>query len=67
MFEELTEEKNTEAVWVKAHREIKELLQDPFEKIANYYFDFLAYTESKVSGKKVGDIIFDKVALSWKK
>lgn len=67
MFEELIESEKPQLIWEKYNEELKELIQDPFEKIANYYFDFLAYTESKVSGKKVGDIIFDKVAQSWKK
>jgi hypothetical protein len=67
MFEELVESKNTEPIWENSYKEIKELMQDPYEKIANYYFDFLAYTESKVNGKKIGDIIYDKVSQSWKK
>lgn len=67
MFEELLETNQPHAVWEKFNEQFKELIKDPFEKIANYYFDFLAYTESKVSGKKVGDIIFDKVSQSWKK
>ena len=67
MFEELADSNEPDAIWAKSHKQIKELIQDPFEKIANYYFDFLAYTESKVNGKKVGDIIFDKVSQSWKK
>ncbi len=66
-FEELADTKAPDAVWAKSYEHIKALMQDPYEKIANYYFDFLAYIESKVTGKKVGDIIFDKVAQNWKK
>ena len=67
MFEELADSNEPNLIWAKSHKQIKELMQDPFEKIANYYFDFLAYTESKVNGRKIGDIIFDKVSQSWKK
>lgn len=67
MFEELADSKDPDPIWAKSHKQIKELMQDPYEKIANYYFDFLAYTESKVTGRKVGDIIYDKVSQSWKK
>lgn len=67
MFEELADSKDPNPIWERSHKQIKDLLQDPYEKIANYYFDFLAYTESKVSGRKVGDIIYDKVSQSWKK
>jgi hypothetical protein len=67
MFEELAESKEPELIWTRSYKQIKELMQDPYEKIANYYFDFLAYTESKVNGKKIGDIIFDKVSQNWKK
>jgi hypothetical protein len=66
-FEELADSTDSDPIWEKSYKQIKELMQDPYEKIANYYFDFLAYIESKVSGRKVGDIIFDKVAQSWKK
>ena len=67
LFEELTETNEPKDIWDKTHKQIKDLMLDPYEKIANYYFDFLAYTESKVTGKKVGDIIFDKLAQNWKK
>ena len=67
LFEELTENNEPKDIWDKAHKQIKDLMLDPYEKIANYYFDFLAYTESKATGKKVGDIIFDKLAQNWKK
>lgn len=66
-FEELLETSETEAIWVKSQKLVKELMNDPYERIANYYFDFLAYTESKVTGKKIGEIIFDKVSQNWKK
>ncbi|HWY11219.1 MAG TPA: hypothetical protein VN026_07840 [Bacteroidia bacterium] len=67
LFEELAENGESKTIWDNAHKQIKELMHDPFEKIANYYFDFLAYTQSKVTGEKVGDIIFDKLAQNWKK
>lgn len=67
MYEELSETKNTAAVWEKYKKEFVELMKDPYEKIANYYFDFLAYLESKTNGKEVGEIIFEKQAANWKK
>lgn len=67
MFEELADTKEPIHVWERYRKEFKEVMQDPFEKIANYYFDFLAYTESKVTGRKIGDIIFEKQADNWKK
>lgn len=66
-FEELIDAKHPDQIWLNTNKEIKELMKDPYEKIANYYFDFLAYVESKVTGRKVGDIIYDKVSQSWKK
>lgn len=67
MFEELIETSTPEKVWQTYFREFKEVMSDPYEKIANYYFDFVAYTESKVNGNKIGDIIYDKQAQNWKK
>ncbi len=67
VFEELAEGNDSKDIWTNAHKQIKQLTQDPYERIANYYFDFLAYAESKVTGKKIGEIIFDKVSQSWKK
>ena len=67
MYEELSETKNTAAIWEKYKKEFAELMKDPYEKIANYYFDFLAYLESKTNGKEVGEIIFEKQAANWKK
>lgn len=67
MFEELAETKTPALVWERYRKEFKEVMQDPFEKIANYYFDFLAYTESKVTGRKIGELIFEKQADNWKK
>jgi hypothetical protein len=67
LFEELPTSKDPLAVWKKAYKELSELLQDPYEKTANYYFDFLAYMESKTTDKKVGDIIYKKQIQSWKR
>ncbi len=67
MFEELTETDTPQKVWENYLREFKEAMKDPYEKIANYYFDFLAYIESKVNGKPIGDIIFEKQSDNWKK
>lgn len=67
MYEELADAGQTKEVWEKYRKELTEIMKDPYERIANYYFDFLAYLESKTTGKKVGDIIFDKQAANWKK
>jgi hypothetical protein len=67
MFEELLEDGNKKETWEKYLKEFKAILQDPYEKMANYYFDFIAYCESKISGKKIGDIIYSKQAHNWKK
>jgi len=67
MFEALLEKGDDKETWEKFHKEFKSLTNDPYEKIANYYFDFIAYTQSKVTGEKIGDIIFEKQSQNWKK
>jgi hypothetical protein len=67
MFEELLEKGDKKDIWEGFHKEFKTLMNDPYEKIANYYFDFIAYTQSKVTGEKIGAIIFDKQSQNWKK
>ncbi len=67
LFEELPTAKNPEEVWKKAHKELTAILKDPYEKTANYYFDFMAYLESKTTNKKIGEIIFKKQIQSWKR
>lgn len=67
MFEELIEPGDTSKIWKKYFDEFSEVMKDPYERIANYYFDFLAYTESKITGRKIGEIIFDKQIDNWKK
>ena len=67
VFEELLETNSAEIVWEKFLKELKSVMKDSYEKMANYYFDFLAYGESKVSGKKIGDLIYSKQITNWKK
>lgn len=67
MFEELAENGASKEIWQKYLDEFKEVMKDPYEKIANYYFDFLAYLESKITGRKIKDIIYEKQAENWKK
>jgi hypothetical protein len=67
MFGELLEKVDNKAIWVNFHKACKDLMNDPYEKIANYYFDFIAYTQSKITGESVGDIIFEKQSQNWKK
>lgn len=67
MFEELLESGEKQQIWQKYLKEFKATLDDSYEKMANYYFDFVAYCESKISGKKMGDIICSKQAANWKK
>jgi hypothetical protein len=67
LFEELLTAKHENEIWKKAHKELSAMMQDAYEKTANYYFDFLAYTESKLSGKTIGDIIYKKQAQNWKR
>lgn len=66
-FEELLESEDLETIWGKFLMELKDIMKDPYEKTANYYFDFLAYAESKVIDKKIGDLIYNKQIQNWKK
>jgi hypothetical protein len=67
LFEELLETNSPSQIWQRYLQEFKNVSKDPYEKMAGYYFDFVAYCEGKVSGKKIGDIIFNKQAANWKK
>lgn len=67
MFGELLDNGDKKEIWERFHKEFKEVMNDPYEKIANYYFDFIAYSRSKITGEKIGDIIFEKQSQSWKK
>jgi len=67
MFEELIETNDKELIWKKYRTLFNELFNDSFEIIANYYFDFQAYVESKIHNRKIGELIFEKQANNWKK
>lgn len=67
MFEDLINSNDKQPIWKRYKASFSELFKDQYECIANYYIDFMAYIESKISNKKIGDIIFEKQNANWKK
>lgn len=69
-YEKLSELKvsgkeNEKEIFINFKKDLEEIMKDPHEKNANFYFEIEAYVESKIKGVPMEELMQKKYAKAW--